>query len=66
MLKKPASAGINYLASEKKDFQTTGQFNQEYTGYSPIMLSVAGGGQNIDCTRLLLDTKCDLTILDPV
>ena len=30
------------------------------------MLSVAGGGQNIECTRLLLDSKCELTILDPV
>ena len=30
------------------------------------MLSVAGGGQNIECTRLLLDSKCDLSALDPV
>ncbi len=30
------------------------------------MLSVVGGGQNIDCTRLLLDAKCNLSVLDPV
>jgi hypothetical protein len=58
MLKKPASAGLDFLASEKKDFQQTGPFNQEYTGYTPIMLSVASGGQNIDCTKLLFEAKC--------
>ena len=58
MLKKPASAGLDYLASEKKDFQQTGPFNQEYTGYTPIMLSVASGGQNIDCTRILFEANC--------
>jgi Ankyrin repeats (many copies) len=66
MLKSPGIAGINFLASEKKDFAQTGVFNQEYTGYTPIMLSVAGGGQNIDCTRMLFESKCDITVKDPV
>jgi hypothetical protein len=60
LLKKTASAGIDFLASEKKDFNSTGQFNQEYAGYSPLMLSVVGGGQNIECTKLLMEAKCNL------
>ena len=44
LLKKPSTANINFLATEKKDFNGAGTFNQEYTGYTPIMLATAGGG----------------------
>lgn len=66
ILKKPALANINYLSTEKKDFNAVGVFNKEYTGYTPIMLATAGGGQNLDCIKQLLNAKADLTVLDEV
>ncbi len=65
-LKKPSLANINFLASEKKDFNATGTFNQEYTGYTPLMLATAGGGQNLECVKLLVQAMADLTTQDPV
>lgn len=66
ILKHPSSANINFLASEKKDFNATGAFNKEYTGYTPIMLAAAGGGQNLECVKQLVQAKADLSIQDPV
>ena len=60
------AVNIDYLASEKKDFQSTTTFNQEYTGYTPLMLSVVGGGQNLECTKFLLSHHAALTLTDPV
>lgn len=44
MMKKKSLARIDHLASERQDFTAKGPFNQEYTGYSPLMLAVAAGG----------------------
>jgi len=30
------------------------------------MLAVAGGGQNLECVKLLIQAKADATILDPL
>lgn len=51
LLKKPITSNINFSAIEKKDFAapSTTAFSQEYTGYTPVMLAVAGGGQNLEC-----------------
>lgn len=38
---------------------------KEFTDYTPLMLSVAGGGQNIECTRLLVSKGADVTVKDP-
>ena len=44
ILKKPTTANVDFLATEKKDFNGVATFSQEYTGYTPIMLAAAGGG----------------------
>lgn len=51
ILKKPALANIDFLSTEKKDFNAVGPLKNEYTGYTPIMLAAAGGGQNLDCIK---------------
>lgn len=66
MLKKKSLADINHLAFEKPDFNAKGAFNQEYTGYTPLMLAVAGGGQNLEAVKILIANKADLTVKDPV
>lgn len=37
---------------------------KEFTGYTPLMLAVAGGGQNIECVRILIQHKADTSIVD--
>lgn len=66
MLKKKSLSDINHLAFEKLDFNAKGPLNQEYTGYTPLMLAVAGGGQNLEAVKLLVANKADLTVKDPV
>jgi hypothetical protein len=34
------------------------------TGFTPLMLSVAAGGQAIECTKLLFEFKADTTVTD--
>ena len=63
---KESTKDINYLSTEKKDFNAVGKLQEEYTSYTPIMLAVAGGGQNLDCIKQLLNAKADLTKLDGV
>lgn len=65
MLKKKSLAGIDHLASERLDFAAK-TFSSEYTGYTPLMLAVAAGGQNIDCVKVLVQNKADLSVLDPI
>lgn len=55
---------INHLAIEKQDFTQKGTFTRELTGFTPLMLAVAGGGQNIECVKILLNAKADTTIVD--
>jgi Ankyrin repeat len=57
VLQKKSLAQINFLASEKVDINATKGFNQEYTGYTPLMLAVAGGGQNAESVRILIAHK---------
>ena len=66
VLKKKVHPDINYLSGEQQDFNVKGTFTQEYTGYTPLMLAVAGGGQNIECVKVLVASKADLTVLDPL
>lgn len=55
---------INFPATEKQDFSQKGTMTKEFTGYTPLMLSVAGGGQNIECTKLLVSKGADVTVKD--
>jgi ankyrin repeat protein len=57
---------VNHLASEKLDFTQKSTLTKEFTGYTPLMLAVAGGGQNIECIRILVANKADLSIVDPL
>jgi hypothetical protein len=41
---KESTKEINFLSTEKKDFNAIGSFQLEYTNYTPIMLAAAGGG----------------------
>jgi ankyrin repeat protein len=66
MMTKKSLADINHLASEKLDFGAKGPLNLEFTGYTPLMLGVAGGGQNMECVRILLDNKADVKVTDPI
>jgi ankyrin repeat protein len=63
---KESTKDINYLSTEKKDFNAIGSYQLEYTNYTPIMLAAAGGGQNLDCIKQLVTAKADLTRLDGV
>lgn len=54
------------MANERQDFASKGPFNQEYTGYTPLLLAVATGGQNLECIKILVKAKADLLVLDPV
>jgi len=63
---KESTKDINFLSTEKKDFNAIGSFQLEYTNYTPIMLAAAGGGQNLDCIKQLISAKADLTKLDGV
>ena len=66
MMPKKSLADINHIAKEIQDFNSKGAFSKEFSGYSPLMLSVAGGGQNIECTQLLCVNKADLSVEDPI
>ena len=66
MLKKKSLADINHLAKEQQDFNLKGTFTPEYTGYTPLMLAVAGGGQNLESVKLLVASKANLTVVDPL
>jgi len=50
---------IDHPASEKLDFTQKGTLTKEFTGYTPLMLAVAGGGQNLECVKLLIAAKAD-------
>ncbi len=58
--KKYDFISIDQTAIERQDFNSKGAFNQEYTGYSPLMLATATGGQNIRCVKLLVEKGADL------
>ena len=64
--KFPGMVGLNLAATEKQDFSQKGQFVREYTGYTPLMLAVAGGGQNLECVKLLVASKADTQVQDTV
>jgi hypothetical protein len=66
MMKKQSLADINHLATEKADFQNKGGVKQEYSGYTPLMLAVAEGGQNLESVKILIQNKADYTINDSV
>lgn len=66
ILKKKQLVQINHITSERSDFNAPKNFNFEYTGYTPLMLAVAGGAQNTDCVKLLLQAKADVSVLDPI
>ena len=66
LLKKKSSLSIDHLANERQDFATKGVFNQEYTGYTPLMLAVVTGGQNLDCVKLLVCARANIHVVDPV
>ena len=55
---------INHPSSEVLDFNQKGPLVKEYTGFTPIMLAVAEGGQNIEAVKILLANNADTTILD--
>jgi hypothetical protein len=44
VIMKKSLAQINYLAAETLDYLQKGPMKSEYTGYTPLMLAVAGGG----------------------
>lgn len=66
LLKKKTSLSIEHPANERQDFATKGVFNQEYTGYTPLMLAVATGGQNLECIKILVKAKANIHAIDPV
>ncbi|CDW79057.1 ankyrin repeat domain-containing [Stylonychia lemnae] len=57
---------VDHPSTEKLDFTQKGTLTKEFTGYTPLMLAVAGGGQNLECVKLLIQAKADTGILDPL
>lgn len=55
---------INFPAVEKQDFSQKGTFTKEFTGFTPLMLAVAAGGQNIECVKTLINARADTSIVD--
>ena len=64
MSKSGSILNINQPAIEKLDYNQKGPLVKEYAGFTPIMLAVAEGAQNIEAVRILLANKADTTILD--
>ena len=63
-MSKLSQIDINFPAKEVQDFVMKGQFVKEYSGYTPIMLAVAAGGQNMECVKILFANKADATAKD--
>jgi len=40
------------------------KFEEEFTGFTPLMLAIAGGDQNHECLKILMQWKADLTVQD--
>ena len=59
-----AVLNINEPATEKQDFAQKGTLTKEFTGYTPLMLSIAGGGQNVECTKLLVSKGAEVSVKD--
>ena len=55
---------VNFPAIEKPDVNQKGNFHKEFHGYTPLMLAVAGGDQNLECVRCLLSLKANTTMTD--
>ena len=55
---------INFTAIEKTDINQKGSLQKEFHGYTPLMLAVAGGDQNLECVRCLLSNKANTSITD--
>lgn len=66
VIKKKSVYQIEFKAKEALDFAQKGPLKKEYDGYTPLLLAVAGGGQNAECIRILISNKADLTASDAV
>ena len=61
LLQKLSSQAANFEASEEQDRTTAKdtKFVNEMVKYTPLMLAVAKGDENLDCVKLLLKFKVD-------
>ena len=66
VLKQVSKGQIQYPAMEEHDPSTKvpGPFKREMHGYTPLMLAIAKGDENLECAKLLLREGADFSRKD--